>query len=221
MVSDGGHFENLAAYELIRRRCRVIIISDGECDPRLTFEGLGTLIRMCEVDFGATITIDVERHPPGPATPAWSKRRCAVGEIIRRRQPTASLIYLKASMTGQRRHVGPAVQGEPRRRFPHETTGDQFYGEDQFESYRHLGRDIGYEVFGPLANEPKLVAAAEKLRWPHPRPDTARRRAGTVGFSNGKAAFPGACTRIVGRFIANASRNLIAAVAEAPGGSTP
>ena len=33
MISDGGHFENLAAYELVRRRCRVIIISDGECDP--------------------------------------------------------------------------------------------------------------------------------------------------------------------------------------------
>ena len=47
--------------------------------------------------------------------------------------------------------------------FPHESTGDQFYAEDQFESYRHLGRDIGYEVFGPLASEPTLVAAAEKL----------------------------------------------------------
>ena len=35
MVSDGGHFENLAAYELVRRRCRVIIISDAECDPEL------------------------------------------------------------------------------------------------------------------------------------------------------------------------------------------
>jgi hypothetical protein len=32
--------------------------------------------------------------------------------------------------------------------FPHETTGDQFYGEDQFESYRHLGRAIALEAFG-------------------------------------------------------------------------
>ena len=64
MVSDGGHFENLAAYELVRRRCRVIIISDGECDPTLAFEGLGTLIRMCEVDFGYQITIDVNAIRP-------------------------------------------------------------------------------------------------------------------------------------------------------------
>ena len=51
MVSDGGHFENMAAYELIRRKCRVIVISDGECDVDYTFGGLGTLIRVCEVDF--------------------------------------------------------------------------------------------------------------------------------------------------------------------------
>jgi hypothetical protein len=60
MISDGGHFENLAAYELIRRRCRVVIISDAECDPQLSFQGLGTLTRMCEVDFGTRIKLDLE-----------------------------------------------------------------------------------------------------------------------------------------------------------------
>ena len=71
MISDGGHFENLAAYELVRRRCRVIIISDGECDPKLTFEGLGTLIRMCEVDFGAKITSTSSASGPIRTSP-WS-----------------------------------------------------------------------------------------------------------------------------------------------------
>ena len=33
MISDGGHFENLAAYELVRRRCRVVIVSDGDTIP--------------------------------------------------------------------------------------------------------------------------------------------------------------------------------------------
>src|SRR5262249_7005942 len=69
-ISDGGHFENLATYELVRRRCRVIIISDGECDPDMTFSGLGTLIRMCDVDFGARILIDVA--PIRPTVDAWS-----------------------------------------------------------------------------------------------------------------------------------------------------
>ena len=66
-LSDGGHFENLAGYELIKRRCKVVIIGDAECDPDLKFEGLGTLIRMCKVDFDATIDINVSL-PSGPVT---------------------------------------------------------------------------------------------------------------------------------------------------------
>ncbi|HEY6508840.1 MAG TPA: hypothetical protein VIY56_12560, partial [Vicinamibacterales bacterium] len=148
MVSDGGHFENLAAYELVRRRCRTIIISDGECDPSLTFEGLGTLIRMCEVDFGATITIDVSAVRPQPPS-LWSTKRCAVGTITYSDgSPQGTLIYVKASMTG---HEGTAVMqykaSHPT--FPHESTGDQFYREDQFESYRALGREVAREALEP------------------------------------------------------------------------
>ncbi len=39
-VSDGGHFENTGAYELLRRRCEVVIISDGEEDGGGSFPGL-------------------------------------------------------------------------------------------------------------------------------------------------------------------------------------
>ncbi len=166
-ISDGGHFENLAAYELVKRRCRVIIISDGECDPNLQFEGLGALIRMCEVDLKAKIEIDVRSiHPE--AESSWSRNRCAVGRIKYgidldcTRPPDSLLIYLKASMTG---HEDTAVlqykSSHPS--FPHETTSDQFYGEDQFESYRSLGRDIAARVFRPVAPEkeetPKPMAA--------------------------------------------------------------
>ena len=112
MVSDGGHFENLAAYELVRRRCRVIIISDAECDPKLTFDGLGTLIRMCEVDFGARITIDVGDLRPAAPSP-WSTSRFAVGRIsYGGAVPDGILIYLKASMTGREDTAGAAVQSD-------------------------------------------------------------------------------------------------------------
>jgi hypothetical protein len=161
-VSDGGHFENLAAYELIRRRCRVIVVSDGECDGKYSFEGLGTLIRMCEVDFGCRIAIDVDDLRPGPDPAAFSARRYATGDITYDDGSTGILVYLKASMTGQEdTSVRQYKSKHPE--FPHESTGDQFYGEDQFESYRHLGRDIGFEVFGPFAGEPSLLSAAEKL----------------------------------------------------------
>jgi hypothetical protein len=93
----------------------------------------------------------------------WSKRRFAVGDITYDDGSTGILIYIKASMSGQEdTSVRQYKSSHPE--FPHESTGDQFYGEDQFESYRHLGRDVGTEVFGPLSGEPSLVSAASKLR---------------------------------------------------------
>jgi hypothetical protein len=161
MVSDGGHFENLAAYELVRRRCRVIVVSDGECDDALTFSGLGTLIRMCEVDFGARISIDVSAIRSG--TGAWSSKRWAVGRIdYGDGGADGILIYLKASMTG-REDTSVLQYKSSHPAFPHESTGDQFYGEDQFESYRHLGRSVGHEVFSAIADPPDVIAAASTL----------------------------------------------------------
>lgn len=154
-ISDGGHFENLAAYELVKRRCKVIIISDGECDSKLQFEGLGTLIRMCEVDsdIGAKIDIDVRSiHPENGS--GWSRSRCAVGKIKYGKDiPDGWLIYIKASMNGQEDTTVMQYKAT-HPTFPHESTGDQFYGEDQFESYRSLGRDITAKLFGkvPIGN---------------------------------------------------------------------
>jgi hypothetical protein len=148
-ISDGGHFENLAAYELIKRQCKVIIISDGECDPLYQFEGLGTLIRMCEVDFSTKIEIDVRALHPDAGSP-WSRSRCAVGKIhYPDVESPGTLIYIKASMNG---HEDTAVMQykASHEAFPHESTGDQFYGEDQFESYRCLGREITQRAFNPV-----------------------------------------------------------------------
>lgn len=54
-LSDGGHFENLGAYELIRRRVPLILIVDAEADPDYGFEGLANLVRKARADFGAEI----------------------------------------------------------------------------------------------------------------------------------------------------------------------
>jgi hypothetical protein len=55
-LSDGGHFENLGGYELVRRRLPIIVIVDAEADPDYTFGGLSELVRKSRVDFGAEIT---------------------------------------------------------------------------------------------------------------------------------------------------------------------
>ncbi|HEV7590792.1 MAG TPA: hypothetical protein VGO40_21965, partial [Longimicrobium sp.] len=57
-LSDGGHFENLAAYELIRRHCRVIVVSDCGQDPDCAFDDLGNLVRRVREDFDVEIRIE-------------------------------------------------------------------------------------------------------------------------------------------------------------------
>src|SRR5262249_61957384 len=36
-LTDGGHIENLGLYELLRRRCKLIIAIDCEGDPGMSF----------------------------------------------------------------------------------------------------------------------------------------------------------------------------------------
>jgi Patatin-like phospholipase. len=58
-VSDGGHFESLGIYELVRRRCQFIIASDADADESMAFGDLGNAIRKCRSDFGVEITINL------------------------------------------------------------------------------------------------------------------------------------------------------------------
>jgi len=154
-VSDGGHLENLATMELLRRRCRYIIIGDGEADPEHAFNGLATLIRLARIDLGIHIDIDLDglRLATRGSKKGLSSRHWAVGEI---RYPgealPGQLLYLKSSLTGDEdevireyRHKSPL--------FPHESTADQFFTEGQFEAYRSLGQHIGEEVLEALACE--------------------------------------------------------------------
>lgn len=49
-LSDGGHFENLGLYEMVRRRCHLIVVSDAGCDPACGLEDLGNALRNLNVD---------------------------------------------------------------------------------------------------------------------------------------------------------------------------
>ncbi len=54
-LTDGGHFENTGAYELVRRRLEAIVVIDAGADPDYTFSDLGNLVRKARLDFGAEI----------------------------------------------------------------------------------------------------------------------------------------------------------------------
>jgi hypothetical protein len=173
-VSDGGHFENLGIYELVRRRCKVIIASDGECDEFLRFGSLGNLVRICETDFDAKIDIDVSSIRQQKDGESFA--HCTVGKITYSNGSIGYLIYLKASITGDE-DVGVTQYRATHPTFPHESTADQFFTEDQFESYRRLGNHVvehalrGTDLYA--ASRP--IELAEKLfnQW------------APAGFNNG------------------------------------
>jgi len=146
-LSDGGHFENLGVYELVRRRCACIVAIDAGADSNSQFDDLGNAIRKCYADFGIVIDIHAEDLESGYS---------AVGRVFYRDAPEGCLIYIKPRLTGTEpadllnykcTHPG----------FPHQSTSDQWFDESQFESYRKLGHHIGKAVF-----DAALIEAAQR-----------------------------------------------------------
>lgn len=164
-LSDGGHFENLALYELVRRRCKLIIAGDASCDFAYAFGDLHNAIERCRTDFGVEITVDgLDQITPkagsaNSGTPR-SESHFAVGKI--RYNPNVpeedgTIIYLKPAL----------VEGDPEdvlaydqtdKSFPHDTTANQWFDEKHFESYRALG-----EATGAAASEEISTAISQIL----------------------------------------------------------
>ena len=153
-LSDGGHFDNMGLYEMVRRKCPYIILCDAEQDSKFTCEGLANAIRRCRIDFGAEIIIDIskitertdERH---------SKSHYALGEITYvGDNQTGVLLYIKSSITGDE-PVDVFEYALKNKTFPHQTTADQFFDEEQFETYRKLGLHIA----GKVLSDDKVIDA--------------------------------------------------------------
>jgi len=162
-LSDGGHFENLGIYELVRRRCRFIIASDAGCDGSFKFDDLGNAVRKCRTDFGAEIEIDLGDLVPGED--GHSARHCAVGTITYSDGMRGTLVYLKPSLTADETADVRNYAAE-HAAFPHETTGDQWFAESQFESYRQLGGHIAHKTLERAhLSEPTLAKYFTDLRY--------------------------------------------------------
>jgi patatin-like phospholipase len=174
-VTDGGHVENLGVYELLRRRCCLIVVVDGEADPGMHFNSLVRLERYARIDLGIRIELPWQeirsttlvvgneidkRGDPGNYV-ANTGPHCAIGKIY---YPGGEgrILYIKSSLTGdessyvtdyKRRHAS----------FPHETTGDQFFTEEQFEVYRALGF---HAVQGVFSGRDRIAVARRPGRGP-------------------------------------------------------
>jgi hypothetical protein len=165
-LSDGGHFENLALYEMVVRRCRSIVILDGGCDADFTYEDLGNALRKIRIDLGVPIEFDDARLAPLRSR----TRRAAVARIrysaVDSTKKDGWLLYVKPMLLG---NEPPDVQSYAASSptFPHESTSNQWFNESQTESYRMLGQFTVAEICGEFDGELKELGdyvAREYLR---------------------------------------------------------
>jgi hypothetical protein len=154
-VSDGGHFENLGIYEMIRRGCKYIVAVDASQDGDARFDSLANAIRKVRVDLGVAI-----KPLDGTFVDIYSRESQSIGRYfacfevdylnsrgceVRYKGLPGVLLYIKPAMYGNE-PLDVLEYGAASPDFPHETTADQFFDEQQFEAYRELGRFISSDV---------------------------------------------------------------------------
>jgi hypothetical protein len=157
-LTDGGHFENLAVYEMVLRRCHIIVASDGAQDEEYRFGDLGNAVRKIRIDLGVPIEFSSVPIYAGPESEEKGRGYYwAIGRIryscIDHNAQDGVMLYIKPAVYGNEpRDVLEYKENFPA--FPHQSTGDQFFDEPQFESYRVLGSHIMDRLCG---EEPKSL----------------------------------------------------------------
>lgn len=84
-ISDGGHIENLAVYELLRRKCRLILAVDGGADPEFTFADLQNMTIRARNELGFELRFRAGQTPEEVISPrpsfGYSQKRFAVADV--------------------------------------------------------------------------------------------------------------------------------------------
>jgi hypothetical protein len=157
-LTDGGHFENTATYELLRRvknrhtAVRFIMMCDCGADKEYRYDDLANLVRLARVDFGLELEVDCDvvkdkdlcdvfgtPATMGPADMAKLTRHCALLLNVRDAGVTvARIVVIKPRLI---ECISSDLLSYYRNNpvFPQQTTGDQFFDDEQWESYRKLG----------------------------------------------------------------------------------
>jgi hypothetical protein len=164
-LSDGGHFENLGLYELIRRKARLIIACDGAADADCKFGDLSNALEKIRADFG--VLIDIKAKQLEDMIPckedvedlnAYARRGYIVAKILYPDGVPGMLIYIKSTFFGA---LSADLYGykQSQSEFPDEPTSDQFFDEKQFEAYRELGYQTAWEMMNdPDVKEEPMIA---------------------------------------------------------------
>ncbi len=176
-LSDGGHFENLGLYELLRRRVKVIVVCDGGADPDFTFSDLANAIEKARADFGTLIKIDCNDLEPLVARardPDCPDKFAVCGHLVadihyaedpdddspaKPGRNVGKLIYLTTTFT---RGLSADLYGYRKEHpeFPDEPTSDQFFGEKQLEAYRELGFQLAWRMLEEQSKDLDSLASS-------------------------------------------------------------
>jgi hypothetical protein len=168
-LSDGGHFENLGLYELIRRRLKLIIVCDGAADPGFDFGDLANAIQKIRIDFGAMICVTSNelkglvprkesRDNSDSGAMRYAQQGYFIADIVYPDNDKGTLIYLKTTFF---RELSADLYGykKDHPQFPDEPTSDQFFDENQFEAYRELG----FQTAWHMMRNPEVTDRVEKI----------------------------------------------------------
>jgi hypothetical protein len=156
-LTDGGHFDNLGLYALVRRGCRLIVVADASQDPDVdewtnrfpdegrAFSDLRRVAALIESDFGADLSVEwdgFEVHPEGGGL-----LRAHITKLpVRGRREEVTILLLKAALPPSRPlrargiYLDKVASDHPE--VPHESTLDQFFVEDEILAYRRIGHDL-------------------------------------------------------------------------------
>jgi len=137
-VTDGGHFDNSAIYELLKRRCKYILAVDAGND----INNLATVARLARIDLGVQMDVDLEPFKlhckTGLSRKPYVVARLKYPPIPGDKDPEGVLVWISTTMTkGQKPDVVRYREMNPN--FPFHSTADQFFDQSQFEAYRQLG----------------------------------------------------------------------------------
>jgi len=176
-LTDGGHFENTGIYPLLQREVNFIVACDNGADPKYDMVDILRLVQRARIDLGAHVTFLDEaalKAKLGLGSPlngviGTFQQLAKLGSRDTPGGPVATLAdieYKKSGQTGTLLLIKPrltfteppellAYHGRPGgREFPQQTTGDQFFDEEQWEAYRRLGEYCAEKLFVPPTGLP-------------------------------------------------------------------
>jgi len=171
-ISDGGHFDNLGVYALLRRGVEEIISFDASKDPEYKYGDLRNLLKLI-VDSGGSYEISpdqwmdlacYERAKESDRLPEQFRKKCRPPvdpiwrfKVLTRIGKECIVYYVKASYRPEDA-TSPEADDDPKlfppnnlqiggEKFPHISTfALSGWGQQRFDAYRDVGRYLARRV---------------------------------------------------------------------------